>query len=152
MTPEEDFDLSEEELDSLANEIQDVDDILDAYDEDEFIEIPDEINEVLSRAARIQAKFRMKRTKVKREFRKKVALKKKSTNAVLMKRARRLAIKAMKQKLSKKSVNKMNFSDKVRIEKIIAKRKAIIDRLARKMMPRVRSIEQSRLTHKNYTK
>lgn len=152
MTPEEDFDLSEEELDSLANEIQDVDDILDAYDEDEFIEIPDEINEVLSRAARIQAKFRMKRTKVKREFRKKVALKKKSTNTVLMKRARRLAIKAMKQKLSKKSVNKMNFSDKVRIEKIIAKRKAIIDRLARKMMPRVRSIEQSRLTHKNYTK
>jgi hypothetical protein len=152
MNEEDDFDLSEEELDSMANAIQDLDDIIDAYDEDELIEIPDEINEILSRAARIQAKFRMKRTKVKREFKKKVALKKKSNNAVLLKRARRLAIKAMKQKLAKKSINKMNFSDKVRVEKIIAKRKALIDRLARKMMPRVRNIEQSRLTHANYTK
>lgn len=152
MNEEDDFDLSEEELDSMANAIQDLDDIIDAYDEDELIEIPDEINEILSRAARIQAKFRMKRTKVKREFKKKVALKKKSNNAVLLKRARRLAIKALKQKLAKKSVNKMNFSDKVRVEKIIAKRKTMIDRLARKMMPRVRNIEQSRLTHANYTK
>lgn len=156
---EEDFEISDKEIDDLANSISD-DDILSAYDSDELMEVPEEdldesvidLNEVLSRAARIKAKARMRRNAVKIERKKKIVLKRKSNNAVLLKRARRLAIKAMKIKLTKKSLKGMSFNDKVRVEKIIAKRKAMIDRVAKKLMPRVRAIEQSRLTHNKYTK
>lgn len=157
MNDSEDF--TDLEIDDIVNSVSDAD-IIDSYESDELIEVPSdeldesfiELNEILSRAARIKAKARMRRTAVKRDMKKKIVLKRKSNNATLMKRARRLAIKAMKKKLTKKSASGMSFGDKVRVEKIVAKRRVMIDRIARKLMPRVRQIEQTRLTHKKYTK
>jgi hypothetical protein len=154
----DDLDITDAEIDEIAASISD-EDILDAYEDSELMSIPDEVSEsvielseILSRAARIKAKATMRRSEVKRDRKKKIALKRKSNNAQLLKRARRLAIKAMKQKLAKKSVGAMSFTDKVRVEKIIARRKVVIDRVARKLLPRVRKIEQTRLTHSKYTK
>lgn len=155
----DELDFTDAEIDDIVNSVSE-DDIINSYEADELMEVPAEeldeshieLNEILSRAARITAKARMRRTEVKRDMKKKIVLKRKSNNATLMKRARRLAIKAMKKKLTKKSASGMSFGDKVRVEKIIAKRRVAIDRIARKLMPRVRQIEQKRLTHKKYTK
>lgn len=153
-----DLEISEQEIDDIVNSISD-DDILSVYSDDEMMEIPDELeesaielNEILSRAARIKAKATMRRSEVKRDRKRKIALKRKSNNALLLKRARRLAIKAMKIKITKKAPGAMTYNDKVRVERIVAKRRAMIDRVAKKLLPRVRKIEQTRLTHAKYTK
>lgn len=147
MQDDEYEDISDEELDQLVDSFTD-DDLLDAYDEDEFEEIDEsveELNEILSRQARLRAKFRMKRTKVRREIKKKIVLKRRSNLETLQKRARKLAIKSIKQKFAKKGLDKMSFADKVRVEKIVAKRKNAVDRLTRKLIPKVRKLEQNRL-------
>jgi hypothetical protein len=152
MDTDRDGDITDQDIDDIVNSFNDVDDILDAYDDDEFMEVPDELNEVLSRVERLKAKIRMQRNKTKRTRKLKIALKRKSNNETLLRRARKLAIKGMKIKLAKKNIKDMNFSDKVRVEKIIAKRKAAIDRIARKLLPKVRTIEKERLTHDRHTK
>lgn len=144
--------FTDREIDEMVDSIDDLEDILYAYDDNELesedLDESTELNEILSRGARIQAKFRMKRTKVRRELKKKMVLKRRSNNDVLAKRARRIAIKMMKSKLLKKNLNKASFNDKVRVETLIKKRKAAVDRLARKLMPKVRQIETKRLSFK----
>ena len=58
----------------------------------------------------------------------------------------------MKLKITKKAPGKMTYNDKVRAEKLVIKRRIMIDRIAKKLLPRVRKLEQSRLTHAKYTK
>lgn len=142
------YDISDAELDSIVDSFKDFDDIIDAYDDDEFEEIDEsveEINEILSRQARLRAKFRMKRTETRREIRKKIVLRKHSNMDTLKRRARKLAIRSIKEKFAKKDMNNLSFADKVRLEKLVAKRKSAVDRLARKLIPKVRQIEQKRL-------
>ena len=150
----------------MANSINDVEDVMDVYDDDELAIIDDEgeeihsslkeeveaINEVLSRAERIKAKIRFARSESKRERKIQVALKRHSDTKTLNNRARKLAIVTMKKRLAKKPLDKLTVGEKERIEGIIQKRKVAIDRLAMRMVPRVRKIEQDRLAHKKYTK
>ena len=58
----------------------------------------------------------------------------------------------MKQRIAKRPLDKLSVSDKERIEKMMAKRKVAINRLAMKLVPKVRKVESDRLSHKNYTK
>jgi phosphopantetheine adenylyltransferase len=164
---EEDFDFSEDELEKMANEIESEDDILDAYDDEELAIVDDEtgeeieedkpvneeaLNEVLSRAERIKSRIRFARTKAKRERKVKIALKKHSDVKTLNRRARKLAVKAMKQRIVKKPLKDLTVGEKERIERMLQSRKKLIDRLAMRMVPKVRKIEQERLSHAKYTK
>ena len=147
---ENNYDISDSELDDIVNSFNDLEDIIDVYSDDELEEINEsveELNEILSRQARLRAKFRMKRTEVRREIKKKIVLKRRSNMDTLKNRARKLAIRSIKQKFAKKDLGKLSFADKVRIEKIVAKRKNAVDRLARKLIPKVRQIEQKRLAN-----
>jgi hypothetical protein len=166
----DDGEVSDEELEDMISHIQDWDDIVDAYDPDELALIDDDtgevidddlsddlkeeaLNEVLSRAERLKARVRFARTAAKRQRRAKIALKKHSSSATLTKRARRLAVKTMETKLAKgKPLGTLSVPEKERIERIIQKRKAMISRLAMKLTPRVKKIEQNRLAHKSFTK
>lgn len=162
----EEDDCTEDELESMANSINDVDDVMDAYDDDELAIVDDEgeeihsslkeeveaLNEVLSRLERIKAKVRFARTQSKRERKIQIALKRHSDTKTLNNRARKLAIVLMKKRLAKKPLDKLSVGEKERIEGIIQRRKTAINRLAMKMVPRVRKIEQDRLAHKKYTK
>ena len=58
----------------------------------------------------------------------------------------------MKQRLAKKPLNQLSIGEKERIEAIIAQRKQAIDRIAMKMVPRVRNVENDRLVHHKFTK
>lgn len=158
------FDLSDEELESMANSVDHEDDIMDLYDDEELAIIDDEtgehvddlqeevILEVLSRMERIKAKVRFKRTEAKRERKLKIALRQHSSAKKINSRARKLAIKMMKQRLLRKDPTSYTVSDKERAERIIAKKKNLIDRLAMKLTGRVRKIENERLAHHTYTK
>lgn len=163
--------ISDEDLDKMAEEIDDIDDVIDMYDEDELAivddetgeEIPDTeeekqfseqaITEVLSRMERMRAKMRIKRSSAKRERATKIALRTYSGSEKINKRARRLAIKLMKTRLLRgRDPTKVSVGEKERIERTIEKRKVVIGRLAMRLAPRVRKIEKARMTHTKFTK
>lgn len=160
---EDDDELSDDEIDKMVKGVHD-DDFMDAYDDDELYIVDDEtgeqlhhmkeevIMEVLSRAERIRAKIRFSRSEAKRERKTRVALKTRSSTSTINTRARRLAVNMMKQRLAKKPLNQLSIGEKERIEAIIARRKQVLDRIAMKMVPRVRKIENDRLVHHKFTK
>ena len=162
-------DLSDEEINRMVDSIKDENDIMDAYDDAEFAVVDDEsgeeipeqdkavkeetINEVLSRSERMRARVRFAKSKVKRERSVKLALKRSSSSETINKRARRLAIGLMKKKLLRgRSASSLSVGEKERIEKQISKRKSIINRIAMKLVSKVRQIEKTRLSHHKYTK
>lgn len=156
-------DMQDKDIDDMINEMTE-DDFLEAYEDSELAIIDEEtgevleelseetILEVLSRSERIRAKLRFARSQSKRERRTAIALKSRSNTTTLNKRARRLAIDTMKKRLAKKPLEKLSVSEKERIEAIIAKRKNVIDRIAMRLVPKVKKIENDRLSHKQYTK
>lgn len=151
-------DEDEFDEDELAN-ISDEDVIEYGYDDDEFcVYDPEtgelvehdlledtELNEVLSRVERIKAGARMKRNTSKRERKLEIALKRRSSSDVLARRARRIAVKTMEAKLARRPLNTLSVGEKERIEKRIASMKPLINRLAVRLLPRVRQVEKNRL-------
>lgn len=160
---DEEFELSDDELDGLADGVKDEDDILDAYSDEELALVDDEtgehiddiaesvINEVLSRGERIRAKARFARTASKRERKVRIALRTHSSTTTIAKRARHLAVKMLEQKLARKPHDQMSVSEKERVERIVAKKKALIGRMALRLTSRVKNIENTRLAHSKYT-
>ena len=163
----QELDLSDEQIDHIVDSTSD-DEILDVYDDEEFSVIDPEtgeeieeepelaeqtILEVLSRSERMRARVRFAKTKAKRERKAEIALKTRSSSKVINKRSRRLAIKLMKKRLLRgRDINKISVGEKERIERALSKRKAVINRVAMKLAPRVRRIESARLSHSKYTK
>jgi hypothetical protein len=161
------YHLGEEE--DMLTDLQ-IDEMLDSITEDDYIEVYEDsefniededtgeilediqeetIMEVLSRGERMRAKARFKRSESKRERRTKIALKTRSSNKVINTRARRLAINLMKQRIAKKPVSQMSVAEKERVERIIAKRKTVLNRVAMRLVPRIKKIETDRLSGKH---
>ena len=171
---EEFDDINEEELVSLVEADLDAlteEDFYEAYEDDELAIIDDEtgeeieavaeeaeldgpaLMEVLSRMERIKAKARMRRSQAKRERREKVALRQLSTPQVANKRARRMAVSALKKRLLRgQNPSKISVGQKERIERFIQQRRKIVDRLATRMVSRVKQVEKARMSHKKFTK
>ena len=164
---EDELDLDDAELDKMAKEVNHEDDILDVYDDHELGIIDDEtgeevekdvkeeletMNEVLSRAERLKAKVRFARSASKRARKTKLALKSRSSAATLNSRARKLAVNLIKKRIARKPLDKLTLGEKERIEKIIRKKKVLVNRLAMRLVSRVKKIETDRLSHKKYTK
>lgn len=158
-------DISEEDIDAMIDTLSD-EDFYDAYDEDELCVIDDEtgeelpddgmnesaLMEVLSRAERIRAKVRMAKTKSKRERSARIALKRYSNTPTINKRARRMAVKLMKQRMVRgRDITKLSVGEKERIERTLSKRKDVLNRIATKMVPRIKKMEKARLSHSKYT-
>jgi hypothetical protein len=154
---EEEDAMTEDDIDAIIKSISD-EDILDTYDDDELKVVDDEtgetleesseILEVLSRAERMKARVRFAKSKVKREIKARLALRRRSNNKTFANRARRAAIKAMKMKIAKKPLSQLSIAEKERLERLVALRKKSIDRIALKLTPRIKQIERDRLTHK----
>ena len=164
---EDELDLDDAELDKMAKEVNHEDDILDAYDDHELGIIDDEtgeeiekdvkeeletMNEVLSRAERLKSKVRFARSSSKRARKTKLALKSRSSAKTLNSRARKLAVNLIKKRIARKPLDKLTLGEKERIEKIISKKKVLVNRLAMRLVSRVKKIETDRLSHKKYTK
>jgi hypothetical protein len=163
----EEEEISETEIDKMLESITDQD-IEDLYEEDELAIIDEEtgeelpvaegedkldLMEVLSRQERMRAKVRLRRTEAKRERSTKVALKRYSDTKTINKRARRLAIKLMKQRMLRgRDATKISVGEKERIERTLEKRKEVINRIATKLVSRVRKTEKARMSHGTFTK
>lgn len=155
-----DTELSDKDMDDMINNTHD-DEFMDAYEDDEFHIVDTEtgepieddgvneeaLMEVLSRSERMRAKMRFAKTKSKRERRMMIVLKTRSNTATLNKRARRMAIQLMKKRIAKKPLSQLSIGEKERLERIIQSRKQMIGRIAMKLTPRMRKIEQNRLSH-----
>jgi len=156
--------LSDEELEDIVDEVDDEDDILDVYDDDELEiidsetgeEVEDEeeldeslLAEVLSKPERMRARIRFMKYKARRQRKLQIALKKRSDTKTLIRRARKLAVKLLKKRLLKKDPKDMTIAEKERAERLIQQRSKTIDRLAMRLLPRVRKIESERLSHQS---
>ena len=157
-TKEEDQheDESDEEIESMIKGINDLEDIFDAYDDDELHIVDDEgthvshikeeyVTEVLSRVERIKARVRFARSSTKRERKMKVALHTKSSPAKINHRARVMAVKMMELKIARKPMNTLSVQEKERVERIISRKGKVLNRMAMKLVPRIKTIESSRL-------
>lgn len=166
---EDEDDVSDKELDNMIDNLSFEDYVNHAYEDDELAVIDQDtgerldqdknvdeqttLNEVLSRMERVRARSRMAKTKTKRMAKEKIALKKRSSTEVINRRARRMAVKAMEKRLARnKPLGSLSVPEKERIERIISRRKAVISRLAMKIVPHVRAIEKDRLQHTQFTK
>jgi hypothetical protein len=160
MNTNEDF--TEEELEELVSMITE-EDILETYNLEDFIIIDENgdeviieegvneeaLNEVLSKMERIKAKLRMHKYESKLAAKRQIALKKHSDSHTINKRARHLAINLIKKKLLKdRNPSSLSSTEHERIDRIIEKKKKLIDRLALKLTSRVRQTEKERLSHK----
>ena len=168
-----------DDLDAMIDEAQlaaDIEtlseeDILEAYDDEELAIIDEDtgeeieavaeesefdtpmIMEVLSRQERIKAKARLRRTQAKRVRNEKIAIRRFSTPQVANRRARRMAVSVIKKRLlSGRAPSKASIGEKERAERFLAQRRKIVDRLAARMVQKVRAVEKKRLSHKKFTK
>lgn len=165
---EDQDEMSDKELDNMIDNLSFDDYVNHAYEDDELAVIDQDtgerldqdenvdeqtaLNEVLSRMERVRARSRMAKTKTKRMAKEKIALKKRSSTEVINRRARRMAVKAMEKRLARnKPLESLSVPEKERIERVIARRKAVISRLAMKIVPHVRAIEKDRLQHAQFT-
>ena len=158
----ETLELSDSEIEKLIDLVTE-EEIDDLYDEDEITLVyedtgeevehhPEEykfdLMEVLSRTERMKGKIRLRKTSAKRERSTKIALKRFSAPTQINKRARRLAIKVIKTKmLGGKSPANASVNQKERIEKVISQNRALVDRVAIKMIPKIRAVEKKRMSH-----
>jgi hypothetical protein len=149
-------DDSDEAIDKMIKHIDHFDDIVDLYDDDELHIVDTEgkhhshlkeelITEVLTRLERIKARVRFAQTASKRSRKLQIALHTRSTPKKINHRARILAVKILKLKLAKKPLADLSFQEKERLERIIAKKKTLLSRMALKLSPRIRAIENTRL-------
>lgn len=104
---------------------------------------------------------RMKRSRTMRRFSKKIARRKSilskriAPKKNLAKRARRAAVRLARKKYAGKKgqqYNKLSIGDKMMVDKRIATKKLIIGKIAKRLMPKVRKAELTRLRSKGKKK
>lgn len=150
------IDDSDKAIDKMIKHIDHFDDIVDLYTDDELHLVDEKgnhhshlkeeiITEVLSRLERIRARVRFAQTASKRERKLHVALHTRSTPTKINHRARILAVKILKQKFAKKPLADLSLQEKERLERIISSKKTLLSRMALKLSPRIRAIENTRL-------
>ena len=108
--------------------------------------INDVLDEVMSKIVRMR-KSRMMKTKGKQIARKrKIAMKRKATPEKLKTRAVKKARDIITKKILKdKSKSSLSIAGKEKLEKKLNKKKAVIARIAKKILPKVRSAEAERI-------
>lgn len=147
---ESELDHLENHSDSMKKEIEDIDDIEDIhhlYDEDDFVlkEEAEQLDEHMSRKERIRRKIQMNKSKTKMERKREMALKRVSSTANLTRKARRLAIEMIKEKIARKKLSEMSVAEKEKLEDMVMRRKELINRMAAKLAPKIKKIEQERV-------
>jgi len=146
--------ISEEEIISMVDNLS-WDDIYDLYEENEIVreeytdDMPeDELDEAISAQSRLKRRQGFARFKGKRGTAKGIKLKRASTPATLLNRANSAARRALYTRiLHGRDKSSLSASEKDRVEKQIKAMGSIRTSLATRMIPKIRSIEQKRLTN-----
>jgi hypothetical protein len=157
--------LSDEEVQKLIDELT-WEDIVDLYSDVELVYDPDEddneveeelkedfLDEALSVQARLKKRQAFARMRGKRNVARGMKLRRASTTTVLKKRATIAARRAVyKRFLRGRDKATLSAAEKDRIERQVKNMKYLQQTLATKMLPRMRAIEQKRLSSKRGVK
>ena len=106
------------------------------------------IAESKSVSGRMHSKFRLRTSKTKRKQRENVKTHTVANSKVAMMRARRMAIRMMKKRMLRgRKLKGVSPAEKASIEKRIKDKMKQIKQMTSSLIPTIRRIEKSRLTH-----
>jgi hypothetical protein len=115
----------------------------------EDAEIDKELEEVLDIQTRMKMKAAMRKNKAKIKLGRRRAERKLADTERLKKRARRKARNAILAKILKgKDKSELSYGARASIEKRVNKRAALIQRMARKLLPKVRKADRDKMKPK----
>ena len=110
--------------------------------------ITEELDEVMTHQQRLARGRQMKRLAPKLARLRKIKRKRKADAATLQKRAAKAAIQAVRKKLAGergKNYKALSPSEKITIDKMVQKKQALVQKLAKKLLPKVRQSEAERV-------
>jgi len=134
------IELMEESFDELGDPT--LEDIHEAFPGEYTDEM---INEVLSLSGRQKLARDMRVHSNQLEVKRERALSRAATSSVLQSRARHLAIQQLKTRMFRKPVAQMSRQEKERFEAGASRRKALVARLAQKLVNKVRMLQTARM-------
>jgi len=107
------------------------------------------LQEVLSIQQRMKKKQVMRRNKAKIAMGRRRAARKMASAEVLKGRAQKQARNLIVKKILKnRSKSDLSYGSRAALEKMVAKRRGAIDRIARKLLPKVRQKDRTKLQNK----
>jgi|TARA_B100001971_G_C18165951_1_gene524196 hypothetical protein len=111
-------------------------------------DMKDSVEEALTTAQRLKRGRVMKQKSKIIQRKKEISLRKRATPEKLQKRAMKKARDILKKKITAgKDMKDVGFGQRQQIEKQLEKKKAIIKKIAKKLMPVVRKAENERIKH-----
>lgn len=120
--------------------------LLGFKDFDRLDEEVEQLDEVLSTAARIKKRALMKRMRSKIKLGQQKAKKRAASKERLEKRSKKRARTAVAKKLMKKDKKDMSLADRISLEKRLVAKKSMIQRMAKRMLKDVRKDDIKRRT------
>ena len=136
----------EENIDLLVDEL-DIDDITEAFiDEEDSDEL---LTEVLSIETRQKLSRKLRQRSPILTVKRERAMTKAVSTSVLLGRARKLAETILKSRIFHKPVSDLSRQEKERFESGASKRRALVSRLAQRLLPKVRELQSQRLHHEH---
>ena len=115
------------------------------FDEQEFAEFTNEMNEEVSVQARMKLAIAARRTSKRRAFLTKIRAKKRKGAKQLRKRARVQVRNEIKRRLGGQNWSKLSYGVRKRLDDIVSKKRKFIDTIVKQVMPRVYKGESERL-------
>jgi len=145
---ETDFDFTDEELDAFIEmtDLEELDEDLEI--DEEFEEYIEEVRKPLTIQQRMQIARRMKRLAPRMARMRKIRAKRMADPKRLERRSRKAAIKILRKRFAgKQGANYASLSPgaKMSVDRILQKKMALIGRLSKRIMPKVRKAEMERL-------
>lgn len=109
--------------------------------------------EIMSVASRIKRKQQIRRYRARMQIARKRSLRRRASSAVISRRARRGAVSSVKKRLSGgRASNKLTYSERMRVEKLAARRKGLISRRARRLLIVKRQQDRNRINNRSKRK
>lgn len=128
----------------------------DWYDDKEILKFIKESKEFLTETASAQTRMKLaraaRRTAKRRAVINKLRAKKRKLNPVLKKRAYNEVKTAFRKRLYKGNWSKLSYANRARIDGVINKRKTVINRMVKRIMPAVLRGETKRIQSLNKRK
>lgn len=137
------FEVFDDNLDYIVDDIE-IEDIIESFEDSDF---SDDITEGLSITTRAALGRKLKHREPILVIKRERAMVKSASSEVLLSRARKLAETMLKRRMFKKSPADMSRQEKERFEAGAFKRKALVARLAQRLMSKVRMLQSTRLHH-----
>lgn len=143
--------ISDDEIESMVNGLE-WEDIADFYSSDELEKDEDEeeeeeLEEALSASMRLKKRQQFARFKAKRNIAKGLKLRRASDPITLQKRAKMAARRALYRRFLKgRNKSQLSAAEKDRLEAQVTRLRSVMSTIAQRMLPKIRSIEQKRLS------